>query len=119
MRRSGRPLCRVPKNSPGPRIFKVFFRQLEPVLRVLDYVKSLPADLGRIFRQQHAVALLFAPPHPAPELVQLRKPEAVGAFYQHDRGVGNIDAHLDDRRRDQDIQLAGAEVLHDRVFFRR
>jgi hypothetical protein len=32
--------------------------------------------------------------------MQLSQPESVGMLDQHDRGVGNVDAHFDDGGRD-------------------
>ena len=47
------------------------------------------------------------------QLVQLSESEAVGVLDDHDRGVGNIDAHLDDRCGHEHLDLAFAELLHD------
>ena len=53
------------------------------------------------------------PPDPAPQLVELAEPEAVGAV--DDEGVHrrHVDARLDDRRAHQHVELALPEVEHD------
>ena len=56
---------------------------------------------------------MFAAPSYAPaQLVQLREPEPLGRFDDHDRGVWHVDAHFDDRRGDHDIGLARLELAH-------
>ena len=47
-----------------------------------------------------------ATPDPAAQLVQLRDAEPVGVHDDHDAGVGDVDADLDDRRRDEDVDVA-------------
>ena len=56
---------------------------------------------------------MFAAPTYAPaQLVQLREPEPLGRFDDHDRGVRHVDAYFDDRRGDHDIGLARLELAH-------
>ena len=62
--------------------------------------------------EEHLGRLLTAAHAPA-QLVQLGESEAVGVLDDHDRGVGNIHAHLDDRRGHEHLDLAFAELLHD------
>ncbi len=50
------------------------------------------------------------------QLMQLRQTEAFGVLYDHDVGISHIDAHLDDRGRDQHVDLAPLEAGHGRVF---
>ena len=40
----------------------------------------------------------------------------LGVFNDHDRGVGHIHAHLDDRGGDEGVQPPGLEILHDGGF---
>ena len=49
----------------------------------------------------------------AAQLVQLRQSEAVGVLNDHDRGVGHVHAHLDNRRGHEHLRLVVAEALHD------
>ena len=49
----------------------------------------------------------------AAQLVQLRQSEAVGVFNDHDRGVGHVHTHLDNRRGHEHLRLVVAEALHD------
>ncbi len=76
-----------------------------------DGRQALARRLGEdavLRHQQVAVGELVAPPHPAAELVELRQAEAVGAVDDHGVDVGDVDAVLDDRRGEQDVELAGS-----------
>ena len=44
--------------------------------------------------------------------MELREPEAVGFLNDHDRRVRDVDAHLDHRRRHEDVELARLEARH-------
>ena len=44
--------------------------------------------------------------------MELRQPEAVGLLDDHDRRVRDVDADLDHRRRDEDVELARLELGH-------
>ena len=60
-------------------------------------------------------------PTPAPdaaaELVQLRETKSLRVLDQHRRGVGHVHADLDDRGRDQHLDIPGLEVPHGRFLF--
>jgi hypothetical protein len=45
--------------------------------------------------------------------VELGKPEAVGLLDDHHRRVGDVDADLDHRRRDEHVELARLEAGHE------
>ena len=49
---------------------------------------------------------------PAADLVQLREPERVGALDDERVRLRDVDARLDDRRRDEDVGVAGEEGVH-------
>ena len=49
--------------------------------------------------------------------MQLRQPEPLRVLDDHHGGVRHVDAHLDDRRGDQDVDRAITEPAHDRVPF--
>ena len=53
-----------------------------------------------------------APAHASPQLMEGREAEAVGVIDEHDRRVGDVDAHLDDRRGNENARLARAEARH-------
>ena len=57
-------------------------------------------------REEHAEAATGPTPDAAAELVELAEPEAVGVLHDHDRGLGHVDAHLDDRGGDEDVEIA-------------
>ena len=67
---------------------------------------------------EDAVAFCLAPAYPAAELVQLAQTEPVGVLNDHQRGVGNVHAHLDDRGRHHDIRFPTGEGRHGRFLFR-
>ena len=52
----------------------------------------------------------FAPPHSAPELIELGDAEAVGIDDDDGVGVGKVDAVFDDGRRDEDVVLAAIKT---------
>ncbi len=69
--------------------------------------------------EQQAGRRLVAAPDPAAQLMELGEAEALGVLDHHDRGVGHVDADLDDGGGDQHLDLAGEEAGHDRVALRR
>ena len=83
--------------------------QLEAVGRARHRGQPLVALLAA---EQVAPARRAAPPDPAAQLVQLGDAEAVGVLDDHDGGLGHVDADLDDGRRHQHLELAGAEAVH-------
>src|SRR5579883_1894639 len=50
------------------------------------------------------------------QLMQAREAEAVGVLDHHHRRVRHVDADLDDRGRDEHVERAGGEALHDLSF---
>ena len=51
--------------------------------------------------------------------MKLCEAEPLCAFDHHDRGVGDVDTDLDDRRRDEDRDIAALEPAHDGIAFGR
>ena len=51
--------------------------------------------------------------------MQLREPEPVGVLDDHHGRVRHVDADLDDGRRDEHVELAGAELGHHRFLLLR
>ena len=58
---------------------------------------------------------MLAAAHPPPELVQLGESEAVRRLNHHHGRVGYVDADLDHRRGEQDVDLRVAEAAHHAV----
>ena len=58
------------------------------------------------------------PAHAPAQLVELRKPKALGILNHHDRGFRNIDANFNHRRRNQNIESPGFEIRHDGILGR-
>ena len=56
---------------------------------------------------------------PAAELMELRQPESLGVFDDHDRGVWDVDADLDHGRRHEHVRGPGHEALHHSLTNRR
>ena len=59
--------------------------------------------------QQYAVALARATPDAPAQLMQLRQPQALSVFDNHERGVGHVHADFDDVGGDQQLHLTGLE----------
>src|SRR3989344_7357614 len=59
---------------------------------------------------------MLAPPDAATELVQLRKPETLRAFYYHNCRVWHINTNLYNRSCNYNIYFAGAKIIK-RFFF--
>ena len=78
--------------------------ELEAVRDPRHRIESGPCLVGRRVREQHAVALVRAPPHPPAQLVQLGQAEEVGLLDHHHRRVRDVDAHLDHRRRHEHLR---------------
>ena len=103
----GRPDWRVPKKSPGPRSSRSRSAITKPsVVSVIAFSRSRPCVGQRRLIQQDAVRLVRAAADAAAQLVQLRQAEALGVLDHHHRRVRHVDADLDDRRRDEDVELA-------------
>src|SRR5437660_7906978 len=90
--------------------------QLEVDLRELEAVGGADEGFepgGRRIRQlvsrardQEAVRLLGGATDASPQLMELCEPEAIRLLHDHDRRVRHVDADLDHRRRDEDVELA-------------
>src|SRR5262249_32831456 len=52
----------------------------------------------------------------ATQLVELSQPETFSMLDNHDRGIGHIDADLDDGCRDEYLELALVEHAHHLIF---
>jgi hypothetical protein len=85
-------------------------------LRVLgDHLKPLLAvQRGRdlAVAEEVCVGASRTAPHPTPELIELGQAKRVGAVHDQRVGVWDIQARLDDRRAQQDIDLARIEEVH-------
>jgi hypothetical protein len=57
------------------------------------------------------------PTHSAAQLVQLSQPQALGIFDDHQTSIRHIDPHFDHRGRYQQVNGAGLERSHNRLFF--
>ena len=112
------PLCSPPRRLPAPRISRSRAAMRKPAPRSENSRRA-----ARRFRacsestrssgtSEIAVGELVAPPHPAAELVELREAEAVGAVDDHGVDVRDVDAVLDDRRRQQHVEVAAGEGVH-------
>ncbi len=63
--------------------------------------------------EEIGVGALARAPHPAPELVELAQPEAVGAIDHEGVHGGHVDPRLDDGGAHQDVEAFLPEVEHD------
>ena len=62
--------------------------------------------LGLRRGEDAAEARMLAAADPPAKLVQLRQAEPLAALDRHQRGVGHVDAHFDQRRRNQHLDFA-------------
>ena len=69
------------------------------------------SGLGR--RKQVCIGTMVGSTDPAAQLMQLRETEAVGTVDNDRVGSGDVDTALDDRRAQQDVELAVIEIEHD------
>ncbi len=114
------PVWRVPSTSPGPRSSRSFCATAKPsfVARSTPRRSRASSDSGGPI-QQHAGRRLRPAPDAAAQLVQLRQAHALGVLDDHQRRVRHVDTDLDDRRRDEQIELGGLERAHDDILLRR
>ena len=85
---------------------EVFVRYFESVCCSLH---DLHAPLRRVVfgvRDEDAGGFILPTPDSPSELVELREPEALGVFNNHNHGVRHVDADFDDRRRDEQLRFA-------------
>ena len=68
-------------------------------------------------REQHAVAFGLASAHTTPELVELGKAEPVRILHHHQRRIGYIYTHLDNRGCYQNIGIALGKFCHHHFLF--
>ena len=97
--------------------FQIVFCHGKAVRGAAQKLQPLPHRLIHIVGDQNAAGVCRAAAHAPAQLVQGRQAEPLGVLNDHDRGVGHIDADLDDGGRDQHIQLSCLEFLHDLVLF--
>jgi hypothetical protein len=102
-----------------PAQLEVALRDLEAVGALEDHLEPLARGVGkRLPVKQDADALAHSSANTSTELMQLREPEALGAFDHHERGVRHIDADLDHGGANQQLRPAGGEIGHHRGLFR-
>ena len=113
-----RPALPVAEEVAGAADLEVLGRQPEPRAQLGELLEGLEALLGerRELRERRdeeiGRRLAGGAAHPAAQLVELGQPEEVRPV--DDEGVDerDVDAVLDDRRRDEDVVLAGDEGHH-------
>ncbi|MPN17324.1 hypothetical protein SDC9_164677 [bioreactor metagenome] len=57
--------------------------------------------------------------NPAPQLMELGEPEALGVFHNHEAGVWHVNPDFDDGSRDQHPDMSRGEFIHNAVLFGR
>ena len=93
--------------------FQIFFGNPEAVGGFTNDLQPRCGHLvERLAIEQQTDRRLRAAADPASELVQLRKSEPFGVLDDHDRRGRYVDAHLDDGRRHQNVNVAGGELRH-------
>ena len=112
------PLCCAAEQVAGAADLEVERRDAEAAAQVAELLDRGQAPLGhrrqRLLGRNHQVGVgrPVAAADPAAQLVELRQTVAVGAVDDDGVGVGDVEAVLDDRRRQQHVELVGHEVEH-------
>ena len=111
--RSLRPFWRSPMIVPSPRRSRSTSASSKPSV-VLHQGAQAGLGLGGVRRRRpgSTTSARCPAPDPAPQLVELGDAEPVGVEDHHDRGVRDVDAHLDHRRRHQHVERARPELVH-------
>src|SRR5499433_1196058 len=91
---------------------EVGLRDAKAIVRRRHGVDAAARLLGSRSREEDAVALPRSPPHPATKLMQLREAEALGMLDEHHGGVGHVDADLNDRGGDEEVEGTILELAH-------
>ena len=113
------PACSAPSRLPAPRISRSFSATCMPLpssLLTAMVVEPVVRGLGErllLVVQEVRVRALAAAADAAAQLVQLREAVLVGAVDDDRVRVGDVEAGLDDRRRDEHVELALPEVDDD------
>ncbi len=103
----------------GAAEFEIHFGDGEAVLRIDEGADAFFAGVVQFFSDEQAVALFAAATDASTELVELGEAEALRLLDDHDGGVGDVDADLDDGGRNEDFGAAAFESFHGGFLFRR
>src|SRR5690606_4085846 len=95
---------------------EVLLSDEEAVLRLAHNLQALLGAFpkGRLVKQ-HAVRLALAASNAPAKLMKLGEAKSLRMLDGHDGRIGNVDADLDDSRRDEHAQLAFGEGGHGRI----
>ena len=112
------PLCSPPRRLPAPRISRSSAAMRNPLPRSLN--SRMAASRRRAIgdsvcsggNQQIRVGAPIRSADAAAQLIELRQAVPVGAIHDDRVGVRDVEAVLDDRRRQQDVGLLRDEVHH-------
>jgi hypothetical protein len=104
-----------PEQVAGAADLQVAHRDLEPRPSIENCSIALSRFCAtsltvRSREQQVAVRPVLVPPDPPAQLVQVGEPEPVGVVDEHRVRGRDVDARLDDRRRDEDVRLAAMNL---------
>ena len=107
------------EQAAGAADFEVAHRDLETRAEIGELADRLQSFVGLFGEflvarvQQVCVRALTAPADPSPQLIQLREAEAIGSVDDQRVHGRHVETAFDDRRADQDVELAFPELLHD------
>ena len=92
---------------------EVGFGNTEAVVGLAHDVDASACVVAELIgRDEDAERLVCSPAYAATKLVELAEAEALGVEDDHDRGVGHVDAHLDNGCGYEHLRLAADETLH-------
>ena len=99
--------------------FEIVHGEEEPASQFFHLANSFKSSLClfgqglRIVDEQVGISLMVRTADTSTQLVQLGKPELVGAMHDHRIGVRDVNAGFDNRRAQQDVIAVRNEVTHD------
>ncbi len=112
-----KPDCSGPEQVAGPAELEVLERHAVAGAElgvVLEHLQpALGVGIDGVGNHQIAVRTAVRPADATAQLVQLRQTERVGAVHEHRVRVRHVEAGLDDHRRDEHVDVAGDEAVHD------
>src|SRR2546422_704457 len=98
---------------------QIFIGETEAVVGPLEDLQAfLSLDTG-IRAENVAVGLMLAAPDTPTKLVELRETKAICILDDHHCSVGDVDADLNHRGGNQNVQFVVAETAHHLVFINR
>ena len=105
------------KKISRPAQAQIGFRQFEAIRVMAKSFETFSRQTIPLIRVQNTERLAFSPADTSTQLMQLGQTEALRIHNQHERSVGVVYPDLNNRRTDQDLNVATHEGGHGLLFF--